>query len=589
VSHPNSQLATELPDLLDRAIERVSEGVALETHRERLVQMRERLREERFHLAVLGQFKRGKSTLLNALLGEAILPAAVLPVTSILTFLRTGEERRVRIELEDRAELTDEGSDAVSSLLSKFATEEGNPENRLGVTGIEVFHPAPILRGGVVLIDTPGIGSTHRHNTLSTLEFLPQCDAALFLTSVDPPMTQVELEFLREVRSKVVRLFYVLNKIDYLPEEDRPNVLSFFERALRQELAAAEDVAVFGVSARRGLEAKLSKDPELWKRSGMEEVQNHLVDFLAKEKKRTLERAVAKKTGWILRDVLLEASLAVRSLEMRGEEVEERLDLLEGKIEEARRQQILAADLLAGDERRLQGFLGEMAARWLKVAGDHFRGILRAALERGSEGEAPDHRAVEEVLAGAIPPFFERELGEAARAFGRRVLEAIGPHHARLHELVESVRCAAAELFDVPYQPSTGDPGFELSVQPYWITHEWSTSLSPVREGFLDRLLPEGARRRRLEARFHGKIDALVAQNVETLRWTLLQELRRSFLRFRRTLEDGLTDAIAVTRDAIEAASVRRQQQSEAVSQEIAARRAHLRGIEEVERALGRV
>jgi len=561
VSHPNSQLATELPDLLDRAIERVSEGVALETHRERLVQMRERLREERFHLAVLGQFKRGKSTLLNALLGEAILPAAVLPVTSILTFLRTGEERRVRIELEDRAELTDEGSDAVSSLLSKFATEEGNPENRLGVTGIEVFHPAPILRGGVVLIDTPGIGSTHRHNTLSTLEFLPQCDAALFLTSVDPPMTQVELEFLREVRSKVVRLFYVLNKIDYLPEEDRPNVLSFFERALRQELAAAEDVAVFGVSARRGLEAKLSKDPELWKRSGMEEVQNHLVDFLAKEKKRTLERAVAKKTGWILRDVLLEA----------------------------RRQQILAADLLAGDERRLQGFLGEMAARWLKVAGDHFRGILRAALERGSEGEAPDHRAVEEVLAGAIPPFFERELGEAARAFGRRVLEAIGPHHARLHELVESVRCAAAELFDVPYQPSTGDPGFELSVQPYWITHEWSTSLSPVREGFLDRLLPEGARRRRLEARFHGKIDALVAQNVETLRWTLLQELRRSFLRFRRTLEDGLTDAIAVTRDAIEAASVRRQQQSEAVSQEIAARRAHLRGIEEVERALGRV
>jgi hypothetical protein len=101
--------------------------------------------------------------------------------------------------------------------------------------------------------------------------------------------------------------------------------------------------------------------------------------------------------------------------------------------------------------------------------------------------------------------------------------------------------------------------------------------------------LPEGARRRRLEARFHGKIDALVAQNVETLRWTLLQELRRSFLRFRRTLEDGLTDAIAVTRDAIEAASVRRQQQSEAVSQEIAARRAHLRGIEEVERALGRV
>ena len=88
-----------------------------------------------------------------------------------------------------------------------FVTEEGNPKNRLGVEEVEILHPAPILQHGVVLIDTPGVGSTFTHNTRSTLNFLPQCDAALFVVSADPPLTEVETEFLKVVKSKVERLF----------------------------------------------------------------------------------------------------------------------------------------------------------------------------------------------------------------------------------------------------------------------------------------------------------------------------------------------------------------------------------------------
>lgn len=587
MSHPSFQVASPLPDLLDRAIDRLSEDAGMVTHSKRLVQLGERLREDRFHLAVLGQFKRGKSTLLNALLGEAILPEAVLPATALPTFLRHGDRCRVRIEIEDdRAVITGE-SDTVHALLSRFATESGNPENRLGVSRIEVFHPAPILRGGVVLIDTPGIGSTSLHNTDTTLEFLPQCDAALFVSSIDPPMTQAELDFLREVRSKGVHLFYVVNKIDYLPPEERSEVLRFFERGLHDGQAIDAEVTVFAVSAREGLQARLSNDPALWTRSGVERVQSHLVDFLAKGKKRALERSLAEKGREVVETVLLEERLAIRSLELTGEELEERLRLLETKILEARGQKRRAEDLLAGDERRLERVLQEMAARLTCQARDHFAVVLRTLLERGGSEETPNHQAVEEVVAGAMTSFFEREFGEAARAFERSFSDAIGDHRARLRELAESVRRAAAELFEVPYQAANASSELEVAREPFWITRGWSASLSPVPEGFFDRLWPPGIRRRRLRARFAEKVESLVRQNAENLRWALVQALGDGFRRFRSSLEEGLDDAIAASHGAVARASARREERSGTVSQDLARRRDRLSELEAIARALG--
>ena len=138
----------------------------------------ERVRERRFQLAVLGQFKRGKSTLLNALLGEEILPTSVLPLTAIPTYIAWGEKRKATVYFEDGRAPEECASEELRAFLARYVTEKENPENRRGVARVEVAHPASILARGVVLIDTPGIGSTFRHNTSTTLSFLPQCDAA---------------------------------------------------------------------------------------------------------------------------------------------------------------------------------------------------------------------------------------------------------------------------------------------------------------------------------------------------------------------------------------------------------------------------
>lgn len=164
-------------------------GPSYISYREKLGALKQRLEEKRFHLAVLGQFKRGKSTLLNALLGDDVLPTSVIPLTSIPTFVEYGPELKAKVVMqssEDGEVFAGESACQLAEFLSDYVTEERNPSNRRGVRDVEVEHPSPILRRGVVLIDTPGIGSTFRHTTEATLNFLPQCDAALFIVSLSP-------------------------------------------------------------------------------------------------------------------------------------------------------------------------------------------------------------------------------------------------------------------------------------------------------------------------------------------------------------------------------------------------------------------
>lgn len=237
---PSGSHQPPLADLLGQSVDLTAElGPEFENYCRDLIDLKSRFAEGRFHLAVLGQFKRGKSTLLNALTGEAILPAGVVPLTAAPTFIQCGETLKIQVRYQDgRAadEFTGASIDESKNYLAGFVTEEGNPQNKRGVAEVEVSLPAGILSGGVVLIDTPGIGSTFRHNTLATLDFLQQCDAALFLISADPPITEMELEFLRRVREKVPRLFFVLNKIDYLDDRERKQALDFYKRVLAEQM-----------------------------------------------------------------------------------------------------------------------------------------------------------------------------------------------------------------------------------------------------------------------------------------------------------------------------------------------------------------
>jgi predicted GTPase len=268
----DSRPADELKELLERVRKLCEEsGEGFSEPLARVAELQQRLDEERFHLSVVGQFKRGKSTLLNALLGEPLLPTGVVPLTSIPTFLRAGKTRAVRIFFHDgrQAIYSDLTLAQASDILARHVIEKENLGNRLDVERLEIDHPSSLLLAGVVLIDTPGIGSTLRHNTEATLHFLAQCDAALFVVSADPPITEVEKKFLTVVHGKVAKLCFVMNKVDYLSGSELGEAKEFFERTIG-ELGYPKSGQIFEISAKQGIDARVHEDPSLWRESGME-------------------------------------------------------------------------------------------------------------------------------------------------------------------------------------------------------------------------------------------------------------------------------------------------------------------------------
>jgi ribosome biogenesis GTPase A len=131
--------------------------------REKLLSLEKKLASNELHLAVLGQMKRGKSSFINALLGAEVLPTGVLPVTAAITEIKYGPAPCAAI-----LHTTGQREEVGMSTLADYITEAGNPGNKRQVASVEIAYPSPFLESGMVIIDTPGIGSTHAHNTRTT-------------------------------------------------------------------------------------------------------------------------------------------------------------------------------------------------------------------------------------------------------------------------------------------------------------------------------------------------------------------------------------------------------------------------------------
>ena len=575
-------LATELADLA--AFVR-SCGAEFDPAADRLDALLSRLDEGSFHLAVLGQFKRGKSTLLNALLGEAVLPSSVVPLTAIPTRIRGGPARQVRIAFTDgRADEVPPvpGAAELAAVLARYVTEEANPANRLGVRDVEVLHPSPALSHGVVLIDTPGIGSTYAHNTATTMAFLAECDAALFLVSADPPITAVEVEFLREVRGRVPRLFFLLNKVDYLADDEAVAVTAFLRRVLTEQVGLPAGNPIYPVSARRGLAARERGDMAEWRASGCAEVADRLLVFLAEEKQQVLEASVRQRALELAGEVLLALRLSLRALAMPIEELEEKSARFDAALAEAEQQRRYAKDMLVGEQKRMAELVETQAATLRERYGARLVEVADAALAAsGSEAAAV------EAMAGAVAEEFPLELEATAAMLDEELGRRLRVHHENAARLIGSVRTAAAELFDVPYRVPETEHRLEPRSRAWWVRRDFSMApLIPIPAEVMERALPRRLRERRAKERLGQQAGNLVKANVENLRWSMVQDLDAAFRAFAAELDEGLADAVRATHGAI-AAAVAARRRHEEESRDLAA----LRGQEvaALEEALARL
>ena len=272
-----------------------------------------RLAEDRFYLTLAGQFSRGKTTLMNAMLGMDRLPTGVVPVTSVITAVSYNTRERVVMHFEN-SNLTHE---VPLSELSEWITEQGNPGNKRKIDMAEVQLPAEFLRRGAFFVDTPGLGSAIMENTETTQRFLPHLDALVLVTSFELPLSQEEVLFLRRARELRRTIFLVINKMDLCAPAQQDEVVSFIERRVAGE-AGPDEIAVFAVSASEALAAKLERDAGRLEKSGLPVFERALVDYLVTDRSHDFLIAMCRRVESLLASPEVPV---LRELEVRLDEI----------------------------------------------------------------------------------------------------------------------------------------------------------------------------------------------------------------------------------------------------------------------------
>ncbi len=203
-----------------------------------------------FMLVVIGEYNAGKSSLLNALVGEKVMPEGVTPTTDRVVIVNYGETER---ESEDSATL------------------------------LRRSYPADILRN-LALVDTPGTNAVITRHQELTERFIPRADLVLFVTSADRPFTESERAFLELIGSWGKKITLVVNKLDILEgPEQRQQVLDFVCDHGRKTLGVTPQV--FGVEAKRAFRARAAGNEAELKGTGLPEIESYIETNLAPDER----------------------------------------------------------------------------------------------------------------------------------------------------------------------------------------------------------------------------------------------------------------------------------------------------------------
>ena len=515
----------------------------------------ERIAEGRFYVACVGQFKRGKSSLLNALAGSAVLPVGVLPVTSVATVLRWGERLAARVRFASGAWRAIRPED-----LAAYVAEERNSENKIGVSAVEVFLPSPLLASGMCLVDTPGIGSVFAGNTMTTRELVPHVDAAIVVLGADPPISGEELALVEEVSRHVENLFFVLNKADRLPPDESNEAARFTERVLKERLGARA-ARLLMVSATERLLSGPTRD---W-----EKLESSL-DRLALESGAHLvraaeERAIARLLSRLVAEIDEQRDALVRPLA----ESEQRIGNLTASVAEAERSMADLGYLLMAEVDRLT-----------KKFGEDREGFLSAALE------SVERELIRQIDAGAaetsLRPLRARAR-DAAAAIARRHLDA---WLASEQPAAEALYRGAAERFlalgndflrrflkSGELGPETfpaelgPEAGFRAKSRLFYTELLSVAQPSPLR--VLDRFRTLGALRRAVGRDASAYLERLLSSNSARIQNDLIERVRESRRRLEAEIRSRLSEAVQSAVSALERAKARHTEGEASVAAEL--------------------
>lgn len=530
--------------------------------RDEITRLVARLDAEGFQLAIVGQFKRGKSTLVNALVGYPLVATGVLPLTASPTFLARGDAPSLAVVEDGRIVISRDyiDLDGLAAAIGETTHARDNVEMRrveVGVPAVSSCTAPSSLLDALVLIDTPGIGSTQRRSSEAAVAALPECDAALFVTSVDPPITEAELDYLGAVIARTEAIVFVLNKIDLPDEEERAALVAFTREAVAG--IAGADAPVFALSARSALRARMAGDAEALKQSGLSALEAHVREALLPRKRGLLHTAVAQRLLAIAAEVEREIELERRTLLMPLDELDRTIARLDEAQQRLIEERFALQDRFAGEWRRTLAVLEASCAHMEARVAEEIAGVLE---EAHVEADAVEHR-----FAASFATAFAAIIAEVNALIG----DAVERHRARWSALDACVRRLTCEItgVEMPPQVDVGAGAIGPSFTPFWIGPAEIDSLGSLTADAASLLLPRRMRLARQRRRLREAVEKAARRNATQLHWAAKQAIDDAFRLLLARAPGAVDVSLAAAREVAEAARRRRREENASNEEEI--------------------
>ena len=428
------RLRDEVLDLFPR-LEAKLGGDLLTEQREPLYRGRAALADGRYLVLTVGEFKRGKSSLLNALIEDRLFPVDPDVATATVCTLSWGETPRALLYLLPQGE--DETPPPPKTIdlseVPRYATEQGRAKGDPPVARIDMVAPIPQLKSGLILVDTPGVGSMNPAHTAATSGFLPEADALLFVASAVQPLGTVELSFLARAYEVCPIVLTAVTMVDKTSGEDEI-IAQARARIADVTGQAADAVDLVGVSALRKWNGLKSQDQALIQESGFPELERRLWTGLV------TSCAIARLSQAI--DVLeavtaeSEAPLQHEKAGLAGQaalkDIDEQLKAAQAKVQEARTEAPRRSRMLA-DELE-----------------ERFRPIRRGLIQAFDEMHLEFQQATEDRKALAEP-------GDVINQLVREMVDAQAQANRELTKVVDEVAATFSERLSIQLSGLGGD------------------------------------------------------------------------------------------------------------------------------------
>ncbi|MDP3115087.1 MAG: dynamin family protein [Candidatus Cloacimonadaceae bacterium] len=310
-----------------------SKNNPLAAYKKNLHLQRTKLVEEKFKILVLGEFSSGKSTFLNAILKQKIIPVAVKPTTATINIVKYADQPRVILHfLSDSSNHTKTREISINE-LKKYTTslDEDADKFSQSIELVEIYFPSEYCKNSVEILDTPGLASTKSHHERVTLEYIPNGNACIFLLNPTQPLSKSERHYLRLIKNYIRKVFFVANKIDLVDEADeREEVITYLKEELAKELNCTTEIDVYPMSADMANKGDLIA-------SGFQDFIKQLESFLLSD---SMLNEYYYPTVIMLHETIQNlidsVNIRLQGLEFSAEEFDDKISKLKPKFDQAK-------------------------------------------------------------------------------------------------------------------------------------------------------------------------------------------------------------------------------------------------------------